>query len=235
VRPVVKFLGPGNQFVTAAKRLLVGVVDVGLPAGPSESMIIADSSADPQLLALDMLIEAEHGPDSQAILVTPDAALAREVAARLAHSAAELPEPRASYVRDSFAGYGCILTTTDIREAADVVNEVAPEHLQIATIDPFATLGLVSNAGEILLGQRTPFSLANYCIGANAVLPTGGRAKSFSALSVRDFVKYSSVAYLTADGYSSLRETAIALADYEGFAAHAKALRERRRDGSAKA
>jgi histidinol dehydrogenase len=235
VQPVAKFLGPGNQFVTAAKRLLVGVVDVGLPAGPSESMIIADSTADPQLLALDLMIEAEHGPDSQAILVTPDAALAREVALHLARFAAELPEPRASYVRDSFAGYGCILTTADIREAADVVNEVAPEHLQIATAEPFATLGLVSNAGEILLGQRTPFSLANYCIGANAVLPTGGKARSFSALSVRDFVKYSSVAYLTSDGYSSLRETAIALADYEGFAAHAKALRERRRDGSAKA
>lgn len=234
IPPVVKFLGPGNQYVAAAKRLLAGVVDVGLPAGPSESMIIADSSADPRLVSLDLLIEAEHGPDSQAILVTPSAELARAVAARLAVLAAELPEPRASYVRDSFASYGCILTTTDIREAADVVNAVAPEHLQIATIDPLATLGLVRNAGEILLGQNTPFSLANYCIGANAVIPTGGRAKSFSPLSVRDFLKYSSVAYLTADGYSSLKDTAISLADYEGFAAHAKALRERRRDGSQK-
>ena len=234
IPPVVKFLGPGNQYVTAAKRLLTGVVDVGLPAGPSESMIIADSSADPRLVALDLMIEAEHGPDSQAILVTPSLELARAVAGELALRAAELPEPRASYVRESFASYGCILTTSDIGEAAEVVNAVAPEHLQIATVDPMATLGLVRHAGEILLGQRTPFSLANYCIGANAVIPTGGRAKTFSPLSVRDFMKYSSVAYLTADGYSSLQETAISLADYEGFAAHAKALRERRRDGSRK-
>ena len=163
IRPVAKFLGPGNQYVTAAKRLLAGVVDVGLPAGPSESMIIADASADPRLLALDLLIEAEHGPDSQAILVTPSAELARAVAAELALRAAELPEPRASYVRESFASYGCILTTSDIVEAAGVVNAVAPEHLQIATSDPLETLGLIRNAGEILLGQNTPFSLANYC------------------------------------------------------------------------
>ena len=234
IRPVAKFLGPGNQYVTAAKRLLAGVVDVGLPAGPSESMIIADASADPRLLALDLLIEAEHGPDSQAILVTPSAELARAVAAELALRAAELPEPRASYVRESFASYGCILTTSDIVEAAGVVNAVAPEHLQVATSDPLETLGLIRNAGEILLGQNTPFSLANYSIGANAVIPTGGRAKTFSPLSVRDFLKYSSVAYLTAGGYSALKDAAIALADYEGFAAHAKALRERRRDGSGK-
>lgn len=232
IPPVVKFLGPGNQYVTAAKRILASVVDVGLPAGPSESMIIADSSADPVLAALDMLIEAEHGPDSQAILVTPDPALAQAVARELSTRAAQLPEPRASYVRESFASYGCIITARDITEAAEVVNAVAPEHLQVATADPLATLGLVRNAGEILLGQRTPFSLANYCIGANAVLPTGGRAKTFSALSVRDFLKFSSVAYLTPGGYSSLKDTAIALADYEGFAAHAKALRERRTDGS---
>lgn len=235
IPPVAKFLGPGNQYVTAAKRLLVGVVDVGLPAGPSESMIVADRSADPERVALDLLIEAEHGPDSQAILVTPCDELARAVAAELPRRAAELPEPRASYVRESFASYGCIITTRDIEEAAEVVNAVAPEHLQIATADPLATLGLVHDAGEILLGQNTPFSLANYCIGANAVIPTGGRAKTFSPLSVRDFIKYSSIAYLTAGGYSSLKDTAVALADYEGFAAHAKALRERRRDGSEEA
>jgi len=197
-------------------------------------MIIADSSADPARVALDLLIEAEHGPDSQAILVTPSAELARAVAAELPRRAAELPEPRAAYVRESFASYGCIITTRDIEEAAAVVNAVAPEHLQIATADPLATLGLVANAGEILLGQNTPFSVANYCIGANAVIPTGGKARTFSPLSVRDFIKFSSIAYLTAGGYSSLKDTAIVLADYEGFAAHAKALRERRRDGSEK-
>jgi histidinol dehydrogenase len=107
---------------------------------------------------------------------------------------------------------------------------VAPEHLQIATADPLATLSGVANAGEILLGQHTPFSLANYAIGANAVLPTGGKAKTSSPLSVRDFMKYSSVAYATAGGYASLKDAAITLADYEGFAAHAKALRERKNE-----
>jgi histidinol dehydrogenase len=230
IRRVEKFVGPGNQYVTAAKRLLVGVVDVGLPAGPSESMIIADESADPRRLALDLLIEAEHGPDSQALLVTPAAGLARAVAELLPQFAAALPEPRATYVSSVFASYGGIILTADMVEALGVANDVAPEHLQIATRDPLATLSGVSNAGEILLGQHTPFSLANYAIGANAVLPTGGKARSFSPLSVRDFLKYSSVACLTEQGHELLRDAAITLADYEGFPAHAMALRQRRID-----
>jgi histidinol dehydrogenase len=228
IAPVVKFLGPGNQYVTAAKRLLAGVVDVGLPAGPSESMIVADDSADPRLLALDLMIEAEHGPDSQAVLVTASAACARAVADRLPRLVAELPEPRASWVAQVLGNYGGIILARDAAEALAIVNAVAPEHLQIATADPLETLSQVQNAGEILLGQHTPFSLANYAIGANAVLPTGGKAKTCSPLSVRDFLKYSSIAYLTAGGYDTLKNAAVTLADYEGFAAHAKALRERR-------
>jgi len=228
IRPVEKFLGPGNQYVTAAKRLLVGVVDVGLPAGPSESMILADETADPRLLALDLIIEAEHGPDSQALLVTTSHSAARAVAGLLPRMVAELPEPRSGYVAQVLASYGGILLARDPEEALEIANAVAPEHLQIATADPLATLSGVRNAGEILLGQRTPFSLANYAIGANAVLPTGGKARTTSPLSVRDFMKYSSVAYLTARGHELLSDAAITLADYEGFAAHAKALRERR-------
>jgi histidinol dehydrogenase len=228
IRPVVKFMGPGNQYVTAAKRLLVGVVDVGLPAGPSESMIVADDSADARLLALDLIIEAEHGPDSQALLVSASAACGAAVAALLPRLVAELPEPRRSYVTEVLANYGGIILARDEEEALSIVNAVAPEHLQIATADPMATLSGVQNAGEILLGQTTPFSLANYAIGANAVLPTGGKAKTSSPLSVRDFLKYSSVAYATAAGFGSLKDAAITLADYEGFAAHAKALRERK-------
>ena len=230
IRRVDKFVGPGNQDVTAAKRLLVGVVDIGLPAGPSESMIIADETADARRAALDLLIEAEHGSDSQALLVTHSHELARQVAGLLPKLAASLPEPRATFVRDVFASYGGIILTADSKETLSIANEVAPEHLQIATADPFATLSRVRNAGEILLGQHTPFSLANYAIGANAVLPTGGKARSFSPLSVRDFLKYSSVAYLTAAGHEALRGAAITLADYEGFPAHAMALRERRMD-----
>jgi histidinol dehydrogenase len=228
IRPVDKLLGPGNQYVTAAKRILSAVVDVGLPAGPSESMILADGAADPRRLALDLCIEAEHGPDSQALLVTDSPEVAQAVASLLPDLVGELPEPRASYVRTVLENYGGIILAGGMEEAASIADAVAPEHLQVATADPLQTLTLLHHAGEILLGQHTPFSLANYAIGANAVLPTGGRARTCSALSVRDFMKFSSVACLTSVGYATLRDAAIILADYEGFAAHAKALRDRK-------
>jgi histidinol dehydrogenase len=230
IRRVDKLLGPGNQYVTAAKRILSAFVDVGLPAGPSESMILADGSADPFRLALDLLIEAEHGPDSQALLVTDSVAVAEAVARLLPGLIGELPEPRAGYVTKVLETYGGIILAGSMEEAAEIADAVAPEHLQIATAEPLQTLSLVHNAGEILLGQNTPFSLANYAIGANAVLPTGGKARTCSALSVRDFMKFSSVASLSAAGCDALRSAAITLADYEGFPAHAKALRERRKN-----
>ncbi len=121
------------------------------------------------------------------------------------------------------------MVTADIAEAARIADELAPEHLQIAAADPLGILALVRHAGEMLLGQHTPFSLANYAIGVNAVLPTGGAAKAWSGLSVRDFLTWTSVAWVTGDGYDALRDQAIALADYEGFPAHALALREGRR------
>ncbi len=228
IAPVVKLLGPGSRWVTAAKRLLAGIVDTGIPAGPTESAIIADSAADPVRLALDLLIEAEHGSDSQALLLTPSEPLAREVARLLPAYLAKLPEPRRTYAADTLAGYGGIIVTESLTEAARLVDEIAPEHLQIAAAEPLAVLSLVHHAGEILLGQHTTFSLANYAIGANAVLPTGGAAKTWSALSVRDFLKWTSVAWVTGDGYDALRDQAVTLADYEGFPAHALALRERK-------
>jgi histidinol dehydrogenase len=229
IAPVVKLLGPGSRYVAAAKRLLAGVVDTGLPAGPTESAIIADGSADPALAALDLLIEAEHGSDSQALLLTPSEDLAREVARLLPQLLAKLPEPRRTYASDTLAGYGGIVVTADVAEAVGIANELASEHLQLATTDPLATLALVRHAGEVLLGQHTPFSLANYAVGVNAVLPTGGMAKAWSALSVRDFLKWTSVAWVTGDGYDALRDQALTLAEYEGFPAHALALREKRR------
>ncbi len=227
VERVAKIVGPGSQFVTAAKRLLFGIVDVGLPAGPTESLMIGDDGTDPRRAALDLLIEAEHGTDSQALLVTPSRKLADAVVPHLRAYAEKLPEPRRGFVESVLKGYGGIILTESIEEAAEVANIVAPEHLQISTAEPFAVLGLITNAGEILLGQDTPFSMANYSIGANAVIPTGGAARTWSPLSVRDFMKWSSIAYVTGDGSSSLKETVLALADYEGFAAHAAAIRER--------
>lgn len=232
IRPVRKILGPGSMYVTAAKRLLHGVVDVGLPAGPSESIVLADDTAAPRNVTLDLLVEAEHGSDSSAILVTPSEPLAREVAALLGEEIERLPEPRKSFVRDVFSGYGGIIVTGTIDEAAKFVNEFAPEHLQIQTEEPFELLSRITNAGEILLGEHVPFSLANYAVGANAVLPTGGNARTWSAVSVRDFMKYSSVVYLTKTGYRELADHVVTLAAYEGFVTHANAITKRSGAGS---
>jgi histidinol dehydrogenase len=231
LRGVVKVVGPGSRYVTAAKRLLSPVIDTGLPAGPSESIVLADGTTDPRLVVTDILIEAEHGSDSSALLVTPDEKTARAAAELLPRVIEELPEPRRTFAKDVFSGYGGVILAQDMREAADIINSFAPEHLQIHSAQPLELLPLIANAGEILLGETTPFSLANYACGANAVLPTGGKAKSFSAVSVRDFIKYSSVVHVTPRGFAALRDRVISLADYEGFAAHAEALKKRGKDG----
>ncbi|WP_455382302.1 histidinol dehydrogenase, partial [Salinispira pacifica] len=224
---VAKIVGPGSAYVAAAKRLVSTVVDVGLPAGPSESMIIADREADPYKVAVDLIIEAEHGADSSAILVTPSRPVAEAVATILPELIAALPEPRRGFVTEVFSHYGALFLCGSIEEAAEIVNRFAPEHLQIQTVNPWETLALIENAGEILLGDTTPFSVANYLAGANAVLPTGGRARTYSAVSVRDFIKYSSVVHVTEAGLAEASDHVIALADYEGFPAHAGAMRSR--------
>ncbi|MDC7227399.1 MAG: histidinol dehydrogenase [Spirochaetales bacterium] len=227
IKPVKKLSGPGSMYVTAAKRLLSSKVDPGLPAGPSESIVLADGSADPVKVALDLMIEAEHGSDSSALLITPSAELAEKAAEIIAKKTAVLPEPRKTFVEDVMSGYGGIIITRDIKEAADIVNQFAPEHLQIQSEEPFDTLPLIKNAGEILLGENTPFSIANYSTGANAVLPTGGGAATYSAVSVRDFIKYSSVVYATQNGMKGAAAHVKALADYEGFITHGNALKQR--------
>jgi histidinol dehydrogenase len=231
VKRVVKVVGPGSRYVSAAKRLLASLVDTGLPAGPSESIVLADGTTDPRLVVTDLLIEAEHGSDSSALLVTTDEKTAERAADLLPETIEALPEPRRTFARDVFSKYGGIILAADLREAAAIVNTFAPEHLQIHSARPLELLPFIRNAGEILLGETTPFSLANYACGANAVLPTGGKAIGFSAVSVRDFIKYSSVVHVTPRGFADLRDRVCALADYEGFSAHAGALRKRGKDG----
>ncbi len=227
IKPVVKLTGPGSMYVTAAKRLLYGTIDVGLPAGPSESIILADSSADPWRVSLDLMIESEHGSDSSAILITTSQEVAEKTAQYIEDLIENLPEPRKTFVKDVFTGYGVILLVDTIEEGADIVNSFAPEHLQLQTKEPFTTLSLIKNAGEILLGNNIPFSAANYVTGANAVLPTGGTAKTYSAVSVRDFIKYSSVVFATKTGYEGFKDSVITMADYEGFITHGNALKLR--------
>lgn len=227
---VHKITGPGNPYVSAAKRLLYGTVDVGLPAGPSESIVLADESADPELIARDLLVEAEHGPDSSSLLVTTSRPLLEAVLSLLPNKMATLPEPRQTFCRSGFEseqGTGGLLLVESMREAIEFVNEYAPEHLQVYVREPFALLSDLKNAGEILIGPYTPTPMGNYCLGTNAILPTGGFAHTFSCTSVFDFLKRTGIGYMTAEGYASLGEVARQLAEFEGFPAHAKAVTER--------
>lgn len=227
---VHKITGPGSGYVTAAKRLLYGTVDVGLPAGPSESITLADASANPELLARDLLIEQEHGPDSSALLITPDRAIAEAVLKLLPEKIAALPEPRQRFVRtglESEHGTGAIVLTSNLDEAITFINEYAPEHLEVQVREPFAILPRLKNAGEILIGQYTPFSTGNYAVGTNAILPTGGKAHTYSCTSVYDFLKRTGIAYVKAEGYPTISATVQTLADFEGFPAHASAVSNR--------
>jgi histidinol dehydrogenase len=230
IRRVHKLTGPGSGYVAAAKRLLYGTVDVGLPAGPSESITLADESADPELLARDLLIEGEHGPDSSSLLVTDSRPLADAVMSALPEKMAALPDWRQDFVRTVFEapeGTGGIVLAASMDEALEFVNEYAPEHLEVQVREPFALLPKLKNAGEILIGQYTPYCTGNYCVGTNACLPTGGFAHTFSCTTVFDFLKRTGIAYVTKEGYASLSETTRLLAEFEGFPAHANAVTNR--------
>lgn len=224
---VDKVIGPGSSYVSAAKRILYGTIDVGLPAGPSESIILTDDSVDPRLAALDLLVEAEHGSDSAAILVTHSREVAEKALEVLPEYIAQLPKWRRDFVEHVLDNYGGVLLTESLAESIAFVNEYAPEHLEVLTAEPFVTLNQIKNAGEILLGSMTPIPTANYCLGLNAILPTGGFARTFSSVSVQDFLKRSGVGYLSREGYEQLQQTTAKLADYEGFPAHAFAIRKR--------
>lgn len=224
---VDKVIGPGSSYVSAAKRLLYGTIDVGLPAGPSESIILTDEHVDPRLAALDLLVEAEHGPDSAALLVTHSREVADGVQEVIADYIAELPQWRQDFVNKVLNQYGGILLTNSLEESIAFVNDYAPEHLEVLVKEPFIALNKIKNAGEILLGELTPIPTANYALGLNAILPTGGFARTFSSVSVWDFLKRSGVGYLSREGYESLQATVAKLADYEGFPAHAMAIRKR--------
>lgn len=224
---VDKVIGPGSSYVSAAKRLLYGTIDVGLPAGPSESIILTDEHVDPRLAALDLLVEAEHGPDSAALLVTHSRTVADAVQNAVGEYIAELPQWRQDFVNTVLDNYGGILLTNSLEDSIAFVNEYAPEHLEVLVKDPFIALNKIKNAGEILLGELTPIPTANYALGLNAILPTGGFARTFSSVSVWDFLKRSGVGYLSREGYESLQATVAKLADYEDFPAHAMAIRKR--------
>lgn len=226
----LKVLGPGNSYVTAAKRALSTVIDPGIPAGPSEAAILVDDSVDARLAAHDMLIEAEHGPDSCVLLVATSKAKAQAIAETADRLLAGLPQQRQDFIRENFKDRSCIVWTEDFDAAVDFVNEFAAEHLEILTEDPMAVLPRITNAGEVMLGSHAPITLGNFVAGSNAILPTGGLARSRSCLGVPDFQKRSSFVHVDQQGFDAIAPAAVTLAEYEGFPAHAAAVRARYKD-----
>ncbi|MFV0333931.1 MAG: histidinol dehydrogenase [Tropicimonas sp.] len=230
VKKAHKIVGPGSPWVVAAKRLLAGVIDPGLPAGPSESIILADASVHGGLAAMDLLIEAEHGPDSSAWLVTDSERVVEQALAALPELWARMSPLRVEFSRAVLGGSaGGIVLAASMADACAFVNEYAPEHLEILSREPFEYLGEIRNAAEILMGPHTPVSIANFALGPNAVLPTSMGAQTYGPLSVTDFLRRSSIGYVTAKGYPEMARAAGILAEYEGFSSHAIAVSDLRR------
>lgn len=227
---VRKVVGPGSPAVTIAQVEMQrhGVATMML-LGPTESIIVADDSADPVRVAADLLIEAEHGTDTSVVLVTTSTAITEAVEVELGRQLAELPEVRATAARAALGPNGGCVAVGSLDEALEVVNRYAPEHLQLAVDEAVAEQladGVV-NAGEVLIGQHTPFSAANFVIGCPASLPTSGFAHVSSGITAATFLKRTAVARADARALTRMAPSVIALADHEGFPAHAAALRRR--------
>ena len=222
---VDKIVGPGNIFVALAKRAVFGHVSIDSVAGPSEVMVLADESANPRYVAADMLSQAEHDEMASAILVTTSEEFAKQVSDEV-EGFIEVLE-RKEIIRKSVDNYGFILVADSMDEAIDTVNEIASEHLEIVTKNPFETMTKIRNAGAIFLGEYSSEPLGDYFAGPNHVLPTNGTAKFFSPLSVDDFIKKSSVIFYGKDALSKVHEDIETFAKAEGLTAHANSIHVR--------
>ena len=220
ISAVDKICGPGNAYVAAAKRRVFGTVGIDMVAGVSEIVVIADSSANPDWVAIDLFSQAEHDEMAQAILLTPDASLIDRVARSAQRWFAEMP--RAPIIAASFARRGALIRTRDLDEACAIANRIAPEHLELALADPDALLPKVRHAGAIFVGHYASEALGDYCAGPNHVLPTGRTARFSSPLGVYDFQKRSSVLRIERRTAQQLAPIAVTLANGEGLAAHAR-------------
>jgi histidinol dehydrogenase len=217
---VDKITGPGNKYVAAAKKLLFGVVGIDSIAGPSEIVIVADRIARAEFVAADLLAQAEHGEDASAVLITTEPALAEQVAEELMRQLESLP--RREIAQASLENYGAIVLVDDLDEACQIVNELAPEHVEIVTGDDEATAAKIKHAGAIFLGSYSPEAAGDYLAGPNHVLPTGRTARFSSALGVYDFVKRTSLLRYSQSAFASVADSISVLAECEGLAAHAR-------------
>lgn len=219
---VDKIVGPGNIFVATAKKLLYGIVDIDMVAGPSEILIVADKTADPSFLAADLMSQAEHDKLASAILLTTSADLARATLHEIDKQIKDLE--RQNIIEESLENYGEIIVCESLDQAISFANELAPEHLELCVSEPLKYIGKVDNAGSVFLGSFSPEPLGDYFAGPNHVLPTSGTARFFSPLGVDSFVKKSSFIYYTPQELSKAKDDIITLAESEGLTAHANSI-----------
>ncbi|MCD8026366.1 MAG: histidinol dehydrogenase [Clostridiales bacterium] len=225
VPKVDKIVGPGNIFVATAKKLLYGVVDIDMIAGPSEILIIADESANPKFLAADLMSQAEHDKLASAILLTNSAEIAEKTVQEIERQVRSLS--RNEIINSSLDDFGAVIVCSDMAQAVDFANELAPEHLEVCCKNPMEYVGKLDNAGSVFLGNYSPEPLGDYFAGPNHVLPTSGTARFFSPLSVDSFVKKSSFIYYTEDALRNDSEDIIRFANTEGLTAHANSVKVR--------
>lgn len=222
---VNKIIGPGNIYVALAKSKVYGQVDIDMVAGPSEVVVVADEQANPAFAAADLLSQAEHDPLSRSILITTSPELAQQVEQEIKNQIETLP--RADICRTSLAQHGAIIVVKDLNEACELVNRIAPEHLELQVAHPWELLGRIKNAGAIFLGNETGESVGDYIAGPSHVLPTSGTARFASPLGVDDFIKRSSLIAYTRPALAKYGQDIIRLAEIEGMSAHARAIEVR--------
>lgn len=222
---VDKIVGPGNIFVAMAKKSVFGFVDIDMIAGPSEILVISDEKGNPEYIAADLMSQAEHDKLASAILVTTSKELAVKVALELKSQVEKLK--RKEIILESLKNYGAIIITSNIKEAIEIGNTIAPEHLELMLENPFVYLGDVKNAGSVFLGYYAPEPLGDYMAGPNHVLPTSGTARFFSPLSVDDFIKKSSYLYYSEEALRGVKDKVVKLAETEGLTAHANSIKVR--------
>ncbi|MCK8827944.1 histidinol dehydrogenase [Natroniella acetigena] len=222
---VDKIVGPGNIYVTLAKKLAFGYVDIDMLAGPSEVLVLTDETANPRFVAADLLSQAEHDPMASAILVTTSQQLAEQVEQELTKQLKKLS--RIEIAGEALQKYGAIIIAQDLAEAIELTNQFAPEHLEVAVDEPFAILGRLKNAGAIFLGEYAAEPVGDYIAGPNHVLPTGGSARFYSPLNVDDFIKKSSIISYSKAGLEKVKDDALEIARVEGLDAHANSIKVR--------
>lgn len=225
---VSKIVGPGNIYVATAKKILYGVVDIDMIAGPSEILVLADKTANPKYVAADLMSQAEHDKLASAILITTSEQLADDVTKEIDRQSKELS--RKEIIDYSLDNYGAVIIAEDMMQACDIANRLAPEHLEVMAENPLEYIGKLDNVGSLFLGQYAPEPLGDYYAGPNHVLPTGGTARFFSPLSVDSFIKKSSYIYYTKQALNEAADDIILVAEKERLTAHANSIRVRAED-----